>query len=807
MLRGTVGRCARQSGVIEVIRILAAVVLIAGLPVSMAHASDGPPESAIVQFDIPAQALTEALIQFGRQAGIQASVDAALAQGLRSRVVKGPMSWRLALVTMLQGTGLDYRVDGSLVTLVPVSEQAGPIQLDAIVVQGWRTTELQGFRPQRISSALKTDEAIADTPASVSVVTEDVIRAQGARSVGDALRNVPGVTPGPNPGNVSVQEEVNIRGFQNEKVSVNGVERNSSGPLSLANVESVEVLKGPFSILYGDLSPGGFINVQTKRPQREFSAEIVGGLDQVTDGRGTLGNGSIDITGPLNEDGTFLFRLIASADGGTSFIEEVESERYLVAPSLSYIGLDGDLRVDFDYTYLENDETFEYGIPAFDGEPDTRIPFDTFLGSENNEKSTKDHTAELRADLQMTDATSIDAALTWHDYDHLTFALRPGDQSTDDGDEIFRNLNVRDLQSTDLQFESNLTHEIEFEETNWRFLVGGDIRRTTLDIRNRQTNNFDTTNVFNPDTKVPFPPLGDVGPGFEADNTTIAWGMYGQAEVWIFDRLKLLGGFRYDDIEFERQRPGLPDADVTRSDTNVSPRAAALYKATPTTSVYGSYSTSFQQTVAFNPADPPFDPTEGKQFEIGLKQEFFDGSALFTVALFDLTQENLVQPDPVDSTRSVQIGEAKTRGLEIEISGEVVEGFRVIGGYTFLDTEVSEATDGTEGNRLTLIPEHAASLFATYAIFDRGDERLTVGGGVFYTGARFTETSNTVELPDFVTVDLMGEYAFTAGDKDLRARVGLKNVFDEEYFVSGFGNGIAYRGQPRTLSLELGVEF
>ena len=807
MLRGTVGLCARQSGVIKVIQILAAVMLIAGLPVSMAHAADGPPESATVQFDIPAQPLTEALIQFGRQAGIQASVDAALAQGLRSRVVKGPMPWRQALEMMLQGTGLDYRVDGALVTLVPVSEQTGPIQLDAIVVQGWRTTELQGFRPQRISSALKTDEVIADTPASVSVVTEDVIRAQGARSVGDALRNVPGVTPGPNPGNVSVQEEVNIRGFQNEKVSVNGVERNSSGPLSLANVESVEVLKGPFSILYGDLSPGGFINVQTKRPQREFSAEIVGSLDQVTDGRGTLGNGSIDITGPLDEDGTFLFRLIASADGGTSFIKDVESERYLVAPSLSYIGLDGDLRVDFDYTYLENDETFEYGIPALDGEPDTRIPFDTFLGSENNEKLTKDHTAELRADLQMTDATSIDAALTWHDYDHLTFALRPGDQSTDDGDEIFRNLNVRDLESTDLQFESNLTHEMEFEETNWRFLVGGDIRRTTLDIRNRQTNNFDTTNVFNPDTNVLFPPLGDIGPGFEADNTTIAWGMYGQAEVWIFDRLKLLGGFRYDDIEFERKRPGLPDAGVTRSDTNVSPRAAALYKATPTTSVYGSYSTSFQQTVAFNPADPPFDPTEGKQFEVGLKQEFFDGGALFTVALFELTQENLVQPDPIDSTRSVQIGEAKTRGLEIEISGEVGEGFRVIGGYTFLDTEVSEATDGTEGNRLTLIPEHAASLFATYDIFDRGGERLTVGGGIFYTGARFTETSNNVELPDFVTVDLMGEYAFTAGDNDLRARVGLKNVFDEEYFVSGFGNGIAYRGQPRTLSLELGVKF
>ena len=420
--------------------------------------------------------------------------------------------------------------------------------------------------------------------------------------------------------------------------------------------------------------------------------------------------------------------MVVSAEGGSSFIDDVDSEQYFVAPSLSYIGLSGDLRIDFDFSYLLNDETFEYGVPAFNSRPDTRADYSTFFGSKFSTKKSKDYTAELRGDWQITDATSVDAALSWHDYFFDAVFLDPGSLSVAEDNTIDRRLGARDLRSTDKQFEANGIHTLTVGETDWRFLAGGDIRKTPLRSRDRNINDFDTTNVLNPDNSVPLPSRNTIPLTYSQDDKTTAWGLYSQAEVWIFDRLKLLAGFRYDDIEYDVTYQNIS---VSRSDTKLSPRAAVLYKVTPTTSVYGSYTTSFQQKIAFNPDEPPFDPTEGEQFEVGLKQEFFGGRALTTLALFDLTQKNLVQPGPTSGT-SVQIGEANSQGIEIEVSGEIIEGLKVIGGYSFLDATVKKATDGTEGNRLLNTPKNAASLFVTYDIYDRGDDRLTVGGGVFY---------------------------------------------------------------------------
>ena len=806
-----VRRCTGEGHLkLPIFGVIVVAVLI-GAGAAPAQQSEPPAQTATeearIAFDIPAQPLESAVTAFGFQSGHQVAVDQATLTGRRSNAVRGSFTPAEALNRLLAGTGVTYRlIDENSVTLVAASlggTNDGPIQLDPITVQGWRISEVEGFRSQNISSATKSNEAIADTPASVNVITQDVLEIQNARSVEDALRNVPGVTPGPNPGNVSVQQEFNIRGFESSLISVNGVERRSTGTLSLANVESVEVLKGPFSVLYGDLSPGGFVNVQTKRPQQEFAAELSAGVDQVLIGRGTVGNGALDVTGPANEDRTFLYRFIVSADGGSSFIDDVDSERYLAAPSLSYIGLGGDLRVDFDFSYLLNDETFQYGVPAFNGRPDTRADYSTFFGSKFSTKKSEDYTAELRADWQITDATSVDAALSWHDYLFDAVFLDPGSLSVAEDNTINRRLGGRDLKSTDKQFEANGIHTLSVGETDWRLLAGGDIRETTVRARDRNISDFDTTNALNPNNSVRLPSRDTIPLTYSQDDTTTAWGLYGQAEVWIFDRLKLLAGFCYDDIEYDVT---YQDISVSRSDTKLSPRAAALYKVTPTTSVYGSYTTSFQQEVAFNPDEPPFDPTEGEQFEVGLKQEFFGGRALATLALFDLTQKNLVQPGPTFDT-SVQTGEVNSRGIEIEVSGEVIEGLKVIGGYSFIDATVTEATDGTEGNRLPNTPENAASVFVTYDIYDRGDDRLTVGGGVFYQDKRFTSVSNEVELPAFVTVDLVGAYAFTAGSIDLEARVGIKNLFNEEYFVSGDGDGIAFRGQPRTFSAGLRMRF
>ena len=764
-------------------------------------------------YEIPAGPLGRSLNRFAATSAITLSFDPALVEGRTAPALAGEYSVEGGLRALLAGSGLvavpgnggGYRVQA-------VSGNGeGPLQLGPITVEGWRPTRTLGYRPGMVSSTTKTPTPIGEVPSSVSVVTSDVIDDQNATSVREALRNVPGVRPGPNPANVSVQEEVTIRGFESALVHINGVERRSTGSLSTANIESVEVLKGPFSVLYGRLSPGGMVNIQTKRPQRTAAYRVDGGLAQILDGQGTEGRGVVDATGPVTEDGSVLYRFIASAEGGSSFIEDVDDEKYLVNPSFSFFGADDALRVDADFSYLRNDETFLFGIPSRGGEPDTRIDYDAFLGADDSEKETEDYTAELRAEYALTADTSIDGALTYHRNNIDFRALRPfgplGQQVAAD-DTVRRSFDKRAFKTEDRELEVNGIHDFTAGAVDWRLLVGADVRRTTLDDtkQRRVIIDFDNVDVLSPDNGLALPSNSDprisVSPltGQEIDS----YGFYVQAEAWLHDRIKLLAGFRYDNVDYSFESDS--GFSFTQEDDEVSPRAAVLFKATPDTSLYASYTSSFEQSLGFDPDAPPLEPTKGRQWELGLKQDFFDGRLFATVSAFRLTQENIVQPGPT------QTGEAETDGLELELNGRIAEKWRVTAAYSYLDNEITDADDGTEGNRLANSPEHAASAFLLYDVFETADERLSLGGGVFYTDETFTSTNNSVEMPDYTTVDLTGQYAFSSGGVDLQLRGGIKNVFDEEYYYGGFGagalgSGISFRGEPRSVWASLSARF
>lgn len=687
----------------------------------------------------------------------------------------------------------------------------GLMQLEPITVEGWRPTTTQGYRPEVVSSTTKTPTPINEVPNSVSVVTSDVIEDQNATSVSEALRNVPGVRPGPNPANVSVQEEVTIRGFESALIHVNGVERRSTGSLNTANIESVEVLKGPFSVLYGRLSPGGMVNIQTKRPQREAAYRLEGGLSQNLEERGSQGRGIVDATGPVTENGSVLYRFIASGEGGTTFIDDVEDEKYLVNPSFSFIGADNALRIDADFSYLRNDETFLFGIPAKDGEADMRIDYDAFLGANDSEKLTEDYTAELRTEYAVSENTSIDAALTYHRSEIDFKALRPfgpPGQTVAEDDTVRRSFDKRAFRTEDSEFEINGIHDFSVAAMDWRLLAGADVRRTTLDDTEQRKVivDFDTVNVLNPASDVLLPADDDPRISLRpfSEQEIDSYGFYVQAETWIHDRIKLLGGARYDDVDYSFE--DTDDFAFSQKDDQISPRAAVLVKMTPDTSVYGSYTSSYEQSLGFEPDAPPLDPTEGKQLEVGLKQDFFEGDLFVTLSAFRLTQTNIVQPGPV------QTGEAETDGAEIEITGQINDRWRLSAAYSYLDNEITQADDDSEGNRLANTPEHAASAFLLYDVLQTADDRLSVGGGVFYTGKTYSSTNNSVELPDYTTMDLTAQYAFNLGGTEMELRGGIKNVTDEEYYLGGFGagatgSGIAFRGEPRSLWAALSARF
>jgi len=789
---------------------LAVLLYVTPLSAEPAVAQDRAGESMVLE--LPAQPLDQAVTKLARQAGLTVGGDAALLRGRQAPPLRGEYTPRQAMHALLSGSGITARFTGNAtVTLVRADERdgAGPLQLEPITVEGWRPSDSRGYVPGFVSSATKTKSPIVNVPMSVATVTEEVIRDQNARTIDDALRNVAGIGNDGNAGNVSVQEAFTIRGFRSTLIRINGVQRRSTGPLSTANIDSVEVLKGPISVLYGDLSPGGFINVQTKRPQREPAYELTADLSQVTQGRGTQGYGALDLTGPLNDDDTLLYRLVGSLEGGSTFIDDTDREQYFVAPSLSYLSPDDRLRIDLDLSYLRNDETFLFGVPARNGEPDDRIDYDEFLGAEDSVKETEDYTAELRTRYRLTDATRIDAALTYHLNEHFTSALRPGGRQVGVDDTVNRNYNVRSFDTEDLQFEANVIHDFAWEDTTWRVLFGGDVRRTPIDQVGPgfgNLNNFDTINVLDPDNDVELPALdGDAITFFSrADQTTDAWGLYAQAEVWLLDdRLKLLGGVRYSDFEYEFENEA--GFSFSESPDSTDPRLAALYKLTPMTSLYLSYSTSFEQTFSFDPDN--VDPLEAEQIEAGLKQEFFDGRAQATLALFELTQKNLLTADPNDPTITRQIGEAETRGIEAEFRGRLTPQLSAAASFAYLDNEITEDNFGSEGNRLPDVPEYEASLWLSYDVELKNSAALALFGGIFYEGERFTGTGNSVEMPDHVTVDIGSRYGFNAGDARMSLHAGVQNLFNEEYFIGGFGEGIAYRGQPRTAFVKLGVAF
>ena len=768
-----------------------------------------PPNTEIQSYDIPAGPLNQVLSRFAAEAGLMLSADARLTRGLDSPGLTGEYSIEQALQQLLADSGLKYHFEANTVTLKEQddTQTGGPLRLDPISVQGWRSTTTKGYRPEVISSATKTDSLIVDVPVSVSVVTAEVIADQNASSVREALRNVPGVEPGPNLANVSVQEEFTVRGFENSFVNVNGVERRSTGPLSVANIESIEVIKGPSSVLTGHVAPGGFINIQTKRPERQAAYELTGRVSQTTTGGGTKGRGVIDATGPVNESGSVLYRFIASAGGGSSFIDSVDQEQYLINPMISFLGSEDDWRVDVDLSYLRNDDTFQFGIPFRNGEPDTRIGRTTFLAFKDNKKVTEDFNAEVRAEYNFTEETRVDTALTYHLNEHLTRAQRSFPDDEVQADDTFgSSLDNLDQESYDIEFETNLIHNIAAGSTDWRLLAGVDLSRSVFKDNDLffalEEPEIDVLNPSN-EARLPLKSDPDLFVLPDGENTTDTLGVYAQAEVWIHDRVKLLGGLRYEDVEFEAGRFGNSS---TQEDDEVSPRGAILVKARPTTSVYGSYSKSFQQQSGSNAAGDPFEPTEGDQWEIGLKQEFFDGGLLATVAGFQVTQTNLPVTDPNSQVGSIQIGEVESKGVEVEIKGQIRDQLRLTAGYAYLDNEITVDPLGNQGNHLGNVPEHQASVFALYNVFSGNRNRLAVGGGLFYTGDRFVSENNSVELDNYVTADLTVQYGFRVSENEYQLKLGVKNIFDEEYFEQG-ATRIAFRGEPRTLFATLTARF
>lgn len=291
-------------------------------------------------------------------------------------------------------------------------------------------------------------------------------------------------------------------------------------------------------------------------------------------------------------------------------------------------------------------------------------------------------------------------------------------------------------------------------------------------------------------------------PSFAEEYGSDNIGVYLQDFVEFSPKVKFLAGVRLDWVD-STYKDTLEDSfEFEQSDFNASPRLGIVYQPVDSTSLYASWTNSFNPEIfSRNATGEPFEPTTGEQFELGVKQEFFDGQVSATLALYDLTRKNVLTTDPEDPDFSIQTGEQKSRGIELDIVGKILPGWNIIATYAYTDAFVSEDEDLPEGERLPGVPENSASLWTTYEIQEGDLQGLGFGLGLYFVGDREVQLPNTIELDSYFRVDAAVFYR----RNNYELALNFKNLTDTEYYsTQGF---YVTPEAPFTVLGSISVEF
>jgi catecholate siderophore receptor len=671
-------------------------------------------------------------------------------------------------------------------------------QLPEIKVQSSRELA-PTYNAPTATTATKLEAPLRDIPQTVNVVPQQLLQDQAVRSMEGALKWVPGVGLSHGDGQ---RDQVTIRGFTAiADQFVDGLRDDALYFRDLSNIEQVEVIKGPASVLYGRGSSGGLINRITKKP----------GIDK-TEVAATVGSwnqrrGEFDLARNFGESG-IAFRITGAVERADSYRDQQFLKRETLSPSLSF-KLTPDTNLLLQADYLSDRRVTDFGIPAYRGRP-VDVPARTYYGAVNARDT----------DYTQSNVTSLGFTLNhrFNDQFAVRNAFRRYDYSLDRNNTLVGSVNESTLRASlnrsnvkrdeDGYFnQTELTQKLDVAGMKHQILYGIEFGKQDKDQLFRSQNNIATVALFNPVAPaLPF----TVTAAPTTDNLGImkTASMYIQDLVTISERWKALAGVRYDRFEQEtdERRPG--QRDLSRTDRAWSPRVGLVYQPTLTQSFYASVSKSFQPSgesfpLAANNAD--IAPEKTTNQEIGAKFDLFDGKASATASLFRLERTNIKATDPV-TNRLIPIGVQRTDGLELTFSGELPGGWQIWSGYAYLDAAITssvarDAGQPVEGKRATLTPKHSANLWLTKSL----GHNLRAGAGINYVADRFANPGNTVTLPSYTTVDAMVAYRLAKWDLQLN----INNLFDRDHIVSGHGTSpnLNLPGAPRNVQLTARYAF
>jgi iron complex outermembrane receptor protein len=679
-----------------------------------------------------------------------------------------------------------------------------------IIVTGERET----YRVSESAVGTRTDTDIRDVPQAIQVIPQQVLEDQGIQEIGDALQNASGVVQAerastPLPGISAI-----IRGFETNNVLRNGLrDTNARFATVEDNIAQVEILKGPASVLFGQGNLGGTINLVTEVPLEEPTYQF-----EYSGGQFGFNRFAVDFSSPFELGSPLGFRANAAYEFADGFREFEHTELLFVAPTVQLIANDTtELLVDLEYlkfrsygiapelpasgTVLDNpngdvDRTINLGEPDLvEGED-----IITRVGYRFEHRFSEDW--RLRNEFLLSHRESESVGVTPRSDNRTDVGLEPELQT------VQRLLTINPGEQTSIALNTSVTGRFETWGIEHQVLAGVEL----LSDRAKDRIVFDTIdsiNIFDPDYA---PESRRPLTVFQDEVTqTVSVGLYLQDQITLLDNLILLLGGRFDIVNQSNQNLINEELNFEQEDRAFSPRVGIVYRPIEPISLYASYSESFLPVNGRETSEgadgqtlfgDPFEPERGRQYEVGIKADISDQISA-TLAFYDLERSNVRVQGSDNPLTQFQVGVQRSRGIEFDIAGEILPGWQVIAGYAYTDARVIEDDRIAVGNRLSNVPEHAASIWTSYEIQSGTLQGLGFGVGLFFQDEREVAPENLFTLPSYWRTDAA---LFYRRDQ-LQVSLNFRNLFDVEYYPAGRDYVRVIPGQPFTIIGKISWEF
>lgn len=758
------------------------------------------------QYDIPAGSLDQVLNRFATSAGILLSIDGALTSAKHSDGLSGRYEVPAAFARILANSGLEAVHRGQNQYLIRVATTPSPTATTLPTVQvtsTWlesTTGPVLGYNARSSATGTKTDTSLMEIPQSISVVGRQQMEDQKAQTIQDALGYTAGLMTGISAKSPLFDDTLSIRGFeanpQNGSYYRDGMRymvNLYNGKQEVYGLERVEVLKGPSSILYGAAAPGGIVNTVTKRPtatpMRELNVEF-GSHD-----RKQL---SADFSGPLDDQGIWSYRLTLLERKSDTYMDYGRDDRTYIAPALTWRP-SAATSLTLLASYQKSNSIYPPAVPMTGSllpNPNGQIPRNRFLGEPNHNKfETKTSTIGYLFEHTFSDTLKLRHSMRYYESDlDMRYTLLGGDI----------NGSGRQVMRSPRGF-ADVTSIFTMDTNVEKVLQAGMVKHTLLA-------GFDYTNAFYDSTRTRganrlidiYNPVYLAGPVAMALDRTVdtqekKLGVYLQDQIKVSDKWVVLLGGRYDKFDMinDTRRPPTTRLYTDESDSAFTGRAGVVYLADNGFAPYASFTQSFEPTSGNDRLGQRFKPSEGEQYEIGLRYQPPGTESLLTASLFNLRRTNVTTPDSVDTSFLVQTGEVRSRGLELELKTPVGKHIDVIGAYTYTDAEVTKSNNPVELGERFNSPKNLLSLWVNAKLGFMDLPNWRAGAGLRHVSSR----------PDRPSIPAQGGPAYTLFDARLGYVLGswsyalnVTNLTDRTYIPSMCYTGFCEYGMPRQVT-------